>query len=898
MKNRRIKAGISFLIAVIMLFSFRAPCELTAADSMQVNEAKVGFDAMENSAESSLIDQCSILNYVDEKEFIANGFTKRVYGEEDLNTYIFEREDGTRGLYMFAEDVKFEDAAGTVIEKDISLEKTAGGYSTKQNDVGLFIPDNLSNGVELSFNEKKLIISAPENYSIESETSDNSVKFTNAYGDNAHLVFTPTLSGVKQDIVLDDYVGINSFDIIISSESLKPFYNEGGTLYFAETELDECRFNIGSAFVYDSSVRFTCGDIMIDQISEDEWKMSLIVPEEFLSADSTVYPVTIDPKIDIKSGDNPAYIEDTTVYSGKPTLATGTWIFNHTGFLSDGYNKGRMLIRTPGLYNNSTFNSIQASQIFSAKFCIKETSGTPAQEVKLYAYTGISWSENTATWNNTSPDGSYPLIDTQYPVNGGTAEYNVTNLVKGWKNGTYTASLGFMLKSTDESNMNNAKAFDASESPYTDVQPYIIVNYRPQIFLFSYAVAVNEGETFANLAITNPITAVQWTSSNTSVATVSSTGVITGVKASAMPVAITATALDPVCPVSATCIVYVKIPDGTYYIKNKGSGRYIDATGYSTGDEVLRWHFHGASNQRWDIEYISNGLYSIKNKMSNLYLGVEALNSTTAITRQYSTLNNSTKWYIAKTTSGAYCFYASGNSAIGYVIGADPNSNNTIVNMAYTNNADYKDEWVLTRFNNVSIRKLTDETYREEYPSYQSNINNYLSIISSPFERSWAILFEDGSWYSDSSLPAADCPLANNQRCHDHQGTCGTACSNDASTPNHHKNHYRNWYLVRELGKGETDITIGFFGFNPCSAGGLSLDWLSTVCQPTNTTFSEQYNRRALQHEISHLFGCHDGECTAGQNCIMSGGFDNCANFDQIDIWCSNCHESFDRLAH
>lgn len=123
-------------------------------------------------------------------------------------------------------------------------------------------------------------------------------------------------------------------------------------------------------------------------------------------------------------------------------------------------------------------------------------------------------------------------------------------------------------------------------------------------------------------------------------------------------------------------------------------------------------------------------------------------------------------------------------------------------------------------------------------------------------------------------------------------------CNNNTSTPNHHKNHYRNWGLLNNLGRGNADITIGFFGFRPCSAGGLSLDWLSTVCQPNLSYWTEQYNRRTLQHEISHLFGCHDGQCSDDQNCIMSGGFDNCANFDQINIWCDNCKANFDRLAH
>lgn len=768
MKRQRAIAIISFMLVLVMLFSFDGAYKPSAEGSSPITEELTDEKSQDHRGDSLFNDQCGILNFVDENEFMSNGFTKRVPDAENLNTYVFEREDGTRGLYVFDEDVKFEDENGNILEKDISLQKTLSGFTTKQNNVGLKLPEQLSDGVTVSLGEDQLSVFSPTDCSDLAEIKDNSVKYSNVYGDNAHLVFTPTLSGVKQDIVLDNNIGKNQFDLVAFSATLKPFFDEAGELYFAKNDTDEYRFNFGSVFVYDSSGRFVGGSAEIEQIADCKWCITLIVPEEFLFSDNTVYPVVVDPQIKIQASTSSAYIEDTTIYSGKPNLVTGSWQYNHTGFISDGYDIGRILVKTPGLYNNTEFNNIQASRICSAKFCIKESSGTAAQEVKLYAYTGTAWNENTATWNNTSPNGSYSLIDTQYPVNGAWTEYNVTNLVNGWKTGTYTASKGFMLKSTNETDGTKYKAFDASESVTSSAKPYIVVIYKPLLFLYSSLININEGDTFTNSVITDPSgISVQWSSSNPSVASVSSTGVITGRKASATPVTITATAIDSYSSQSVSCTVYVKIPNGTYYMKNKSTGRNADASGYSVGDEVLRWSFHGASNQRWEITYLSNGEYSIKNNMSNLYLGVETIHSSSSITRQYSTLNDATKWYISKTSSGDYCFYAKGNLTYGYVIGASSSSTTTIVNMLYSNNTDFRDEWILTEFNKVSVRKITDETYREEYADYQVVIDGYMSIIASPFEKTWAISFEHGSWYEDYSLPAADCPLPNNMNCHE-----------------------------------------------------------------------------------------------------------------------------------
>jgi hypothetical protein len=632
MRHKKMKVGISILIAVVMLLSFGGTYGSTTENSILVAEEKAYSDVTDNKQALSIADQCNIFNYVDEKEFLSNGFTKRVYSEEDLNTYIFERDDGTRSLYVFGEDVKFEDASGIIYEKDLSLQKTNNGYTTKKNNVGLLLPDRLSDGVKLFNGKKELILFAPDDKNAEAQKTGNAVKYSNVYGDNANFVFTPTLSGIKQDVVLESFTGSNSFDIIVSSVSLRPFFDETGALFFAETETDGFRFIVGSVFVYDSSGRFTGGNIQIDQLSDNKWILTLVVPVEFLVSKNTVYPVTIDPVIEIRSENNSSYIEDTTVYSGKPNLATGTWTYNHTGFLSDGYNIGRMLVRTPGLYNNSAFSSIQASQIDSAKFYIKEATGSAAQEVKLYAYTGTSWSENTATWNNTSPSGSYTLIDTKNPAYDNYVEFNVTNLVKGWKNGTYTASLGFMLKSSDESNVSNAKAYDASESAYLNVQPYITVSYRPLINLQYYLLNLNESETCSNLATTVPTgVTVQWTSSDTTIATVSSTGIITGVRASATPVTITATVLDPYGPaVSQTCTVYVKIPDGVYYFKNMYSNTYLnskDGKIIDGTDVNLRVKYNNDAStvsklrQMWKIFYLGSGKYSFR-PMHKLNMGM------------------------------------------------------------------------------------------------------------------------------------------------------------------------------------------------------------------------------------------------------------------------------------
>jgi len=651
----------------------------------------------DSDSDNPRLDKCNVLKYVDDQAFLSNGFVKRIPEDEDLNSYVFEREDGSRNLYMFSEDVKFETSDGTVIEKDISLQRYSDGYVTKQNNIHLFLPDHYPDGVRLSFeNEELVFLPLSSNSDTIAYDYIDKISYQGAFGCNTELVYTPTLSGVKQDIVLNDYEGVNRFCYVVQSETLKPF-SEDSDIFFADSYDAEYRFVLGPVYIYDSEGRFTSGELDVEQIGNNEWIITITAPMAFLESEATVFPVTIDPTISVQASISSAYIEDVAILSGLGNTATGAWSTVYTGFLSEATGISRTLVRLPGLINNSTYSSIPSALITSAKFCVYEQTTAGTGTVSLYNYVGTSWTENGATWNNVSYNGYSSLFDTQTPVGGTLVEFNITNLVKGWKNGTYSSASGFMLRKQNEGDGVNYHTFYSSESSYSSYRPYVEVSYTPILINLSKT-AIDEGESMPLFATVPSGATLSWSNSgNNPNISVDSGGIVTGLKACTSPCTITATIVFQGNVYSATAQLYVKIPNGTYFLKNKSSERYADATGYSNGDEVLRWSLHGANNQRWEISYISNGLYSIKNKMSNKYLGVEAINSTTAITRQYSGIWDATKWYIAKTSSGAYRLYAKGNLTYGFVIGAASNSNNTIVNMTYTNNSDYKDEWILER---------------------------------------------------------------------------------------------------------------------------------------------------------------------------------------------------------
>ena len=129
------------------------------------------------------------------------------------------------------------------------------------------------------------------------------------------------------------------------------------------------------------------------------------------------------------------------------------------------------------------------------------------------------------TWNNAgSADGA--AIDTQSLSYTNWKSFDITDLVKKWKTGDYDANCGFIMIGSSTTN----KSFFASEHSTTDSRPYVVMTYTGDVTLNKTVADVDEGKTLTLTATTTPVgEVVTWSSANTSVATVNSSGTVTGV---------------------------------------------------------------------------------------------------------------------------------------------------------------------------------------------------------------------------------------------------------------------------------------------------------------------------------------------------------------------------------
>lgn len=654
----------------------------------------------------SIAEESMILKYVDSAQFNAARHTQRLTDLEDLNTYVFANADGTRSVYMMHENVKYIDKNGVIKEKDISLINKFGGFGITQSNIELLIPTNPVHGIDFEYSGFAIKLT-PQGLATAASAvqSDNSVVYDEAYGENTKLVYTPMLSGVKEDIVLTEYTDDATYTFVLETDGLN-LYNGDNGYYLADSVKADPVFYLGEILIYDAVGKPDIGTMTVETISEgQEYLLTVIANDEFLSDPTTVYPVTVDPSITVSDSDTSGSIIDSPIFEGYPDRNFGTYVYNRVGTPSEAYGIGRTVVKLGGLTSSNEYQTITANQITNVTFYAKEASGGTTHYINLYPLTSnTTWTETSVTWNNIgSHTTSVNYGNTMY--NGQWTAFDITNLVKAWKNGTYSANAGFIM--TNENEANN-KCFCSSEYSTSSSRPYVVMTYDTAISLNYTSASIVEGGTRTLVATTKPSgQTVTWATSNSSIATVSSSGVVTAKKAGTVTITASMVDADDITR-TATCTVYVYIANGVYHIKNLNSNYYLHVKygGIANLTDVYQYSKYSDSTsnnykirQMWKTYYLGNGRYSIR-PLNKLDKGLDVTSGNVDIynigtSDTLDSVPSYGEWTISWYSTG-YVFKNNGSdSKTMQIENASTSSGATVVASAYSTSVNCR--WGLTK---------------------------------------------------------------------------------------------------------------------------------------------------------------------------------------------------------
>ncbi len=458
---------------------------LSETEAIKPNDALLTID------HPSIAKESMISKYVNAEAFNKASHIERLHSEEDLNTYVFLNANGTKSIYYMDENVKYVDKNGDVKEKDISLVSKSDGYGIARNEFDLHIPISATSGISMSYNGYEVKITPQSTArTAPARQAGEAVVYDGFFGSDTVLKYTPMLSGVKEDIILNKYIPNALFSFILETDGLGLYCNENG-YYLAESESSKAVLNLGKVIVYDAVGKPEYGTMTVTTVTEGQkYIISLSAPEEFLIDPTTVYPVTIDPTLtvsDTAMGDGA--IEDTTLFSNRPTKNYGDYKYLSIGYVDSTYGAGRVAVKLPGLYNSNEYRVAGYDDITSVKFYCWDTSGNSAQTVNIYRITSAVWNENEITYGD-SVTYSTATNWGKSMSNAVWTAFDITSLVKSWKKGTYSAERGFIMINPNETSASYKKAPYSSEYSNSSYRPYVVMTYdknEAAIFSFDYS---------------------------------------------------------------------------------------------------------------------------------------------------------------------------------------------------------------------------------------------------------------------------------------------------------------------------------------------------------------------------------------------------------------------------
>ena len=582
------------------------------------------------------LGDCKILQHVDADSFAQANHAFRMPELETMDTYVFQNNDGTRSVYYMNEAVKFTDSLGNIREKDLTLRAETRGYRMGENEFDLFLPFSIADGVALTYEGYEVKL-APTGGNALATLQNNAVVYDEYFGAGTSLRYTPMLSGVKEEIILDNYVPDRTFTFVLLTDGLFLVEQDGRYVLAEDKEGIDVVLYLGEIVVYDAIGKPSVGTVTVETIKEGlGYALTVSADEAFLSDPTTVYPVTIDPDLTVKdTASSTGLVEDCPIYSGMANVNHGNYIYLTAGYTDDTYKIGRTVFRLPGLYNNASYQAIGSwEHISSVKFYCWDASGNSSRHINLYRCLS-SWTESTLTWNNfggysATTDFGTIMVPNAYTV------FDITRLVQDWKKGTCSATAGFVLINPDETEKANKKAPFSSEYSNTERRPYVIMTYRTGINLSKTSLSMNVGET-ASASVTSytpSSSGLQWSTSNSRVATVNPlTGVITAKACGRIAIKVCLTA-DPT--ISATVTVTVNAPtlptsgieNGCIYmIKNTSTGKYLMADSDTETLVMTDQKDEMSGSQLWYVEWSGNGyiIYSLGIKELDSYGAYETV---------------------------------------------------------------------------------------------------------------------------------------------------------------------------------------------------------------------------------------------------------------------------------
>ena len=310
---------------------------------------------------------------------------------------------------------------------------------------------------------------------------------TYSCGEKTAFEYSLTYTGFKEDIVVSEYTGQTEYYFLLNTNGLVLEKLDGS--YYLTNGKGEIKAVIGDIIIFTADERNNAfGNMTHETVKEGkQYILTIHIDGDYLKDEKTVYPIRIDPTIEINyEGNGAGAIEDVTLNSLDSSSPNSGSLFVGK---RETYGISRTLMRFPGLDLSVVGTS---DQIISARVELRDLMCYSTQlPVSCHTFKS-TWNIGTVRWSNTSPDNYVSAAldsKTVYYRNGDSSitgnyarySFNITGAVKAWKNGTYSKSCGVIFKTTSavETGSTNISVCFASYNRSSNKPSFTMVYSNP-----------------------------------------------------------------------------------------------------------------------------------------------------------------------------------------------------------------------------------------------------------------------------------------------------------------------------------------------------------------------------------------------------------------------------------
>lgn len=357
----------------------------------------------------------------------------------DLFSVGFVNSDGTKSLMTFDDPVKYlDDETGSIYFIDnafISTDDDNGvAYANHGNSYSANFPVNISDGV--SFSEADFSINMKPADALENcepQIVNNELVYDNAFNDNTNICYSLENSGIKESIIVYEPTGCSCYDFIISADGLVPETESGKSITLLDESNGEPVFVIQPTFIMDSyngeyidGEEHTTYDNYYDIEQQDDgtYLLHMNLDEEFLNAESTVYPCVIDPSI---------WAVDLYNNSSSYVQQSGEYGYVNNELSAGNFNGSGEHISYVKANDIDKFRWIEPNRLKSAEFRVKSASIGYTNDCTIDCYdsmvnlpvTSVCYSQLVSSLGEWQSSTTFTTL-------GSTYSFDVTNLFKQW----------------------------------------------------------------------------------------------------------------------------------------------------------------------------------------------------------------------------------------------------------------------------------------------------------------------------------------------------------------------------------------------------------------------------------------------------------------------------------